>query len=518
MKIHKLLILLILFTISTIANAQVEDTDEVIRNFETNYDSLLNSFHIRRNTHILNKEYHSSAISLNAPKASQTEDSILAKRLRAIPSDITLSYNPKVRRYIETYVDKMPTKLSVMLGLSKYYFPLFEGILDKYGVPVELKYLVVIESALNPDAVSRRGATGLWQFMYSTAKLWDLRMNSVIDERKDPIKSTEAAAKYLKSLYRIYNDWTLALAAYNCGPGNVNKALRRSNGKDFWAIYDYLPRETRGYVPAFIGAAYAFNYYREHGINACDVSLPVATDTVTVTKDIHFGQLATVMQIDYDMLKDLNPQYKKFAVPGTQDFYTIKLPTNYICRYISLEDSIANYEKDKYFGDKNSTIDLDGNSTLVYKDKLVYHKVRKNETWASIARRYGVGVSELKAWNPKSAKRKSLQIGTSLAVKQQVAVKVEKPDKVDSTATQTPFTQINETTQLANSTNDEPQITSTTDKPQPKQSIVKHVVTKGDTIYSLAKKYNVPASHILSLNNLKNNNPVIRIGQTLRIK
>ncbi|MDR0790389.1 MAG: transglycosylase SLT domain-containing protein [Bacteroidales bacterium] len=516
MKRYNLLILTLLITIPIFAKAQIVETDDVITNFETNYDSLLNSFQIRQNTNLINKIYHSPNVSHNALKASQTEDSVLARRLRAIPSEITLSYNPKVRNYIETYVDKMPSKVSVMLGLSKYYFPIFEAILDKYGVPTELKYLVIIESALNPNAVSRRGATGLWQFMYATASPLDLRMNSVIDERKDPIKSTEAAAKYLKSLYRIYNDWTLALAAYNCGPGNVNKALRRSNGRDFWSIYDYLPRETRGYVPAFIGAAYAFNYYREHGIEAYDVSQPVAADTVTVTTDIHFGQVASVMGIEYDMLKELNPQYKKFMIPGSNDNYTIKLPTHLICNYITLEDSIASFEKEKYFSDKNSVIDLDGNSTVAYKEKLVYHKVRKNETWTSVAKRYGVGVNELKTWNPKSAKKKALAVGASLAVKQKVAVKVEKPQDADTNTTTTPFVSPTETLQIEND-----QIVTSTipaESTQQTQSVVKHTVRKGDTIYNISKKYNVSTNQILTLNKLSEKNPIIRIGQVLRVK
>ncbi|MDR1725814.1 MAG: transglycosylase SLT domain-containing protein [Bacteroidales bacterium] len=513
MKKFNLLILLLLIIVSNLANAQISDKDEVIQNFETNYDSLLNSFHIRQNTRLINKIYHGTAVSSNALKAYQTPDSILAKRLRSIPAEIKLSYNPKVRAYIETYVDKIPNKVSVMLGLSKYYFPIFEAILDKYGVPTELKYLVVIESALNPNAVSRMGATGLWQFMYSTARLWDLRMNSIIDERRDPIKATEAAAKYLRSLYRIYNDWTLALAAYNCGPGNVNKALRRSNGNDFWQIYDYLPRETRGYVPAFIGATYAFNYYREHGITAYDISKPIATDTVGVTKDIHFGQIASVMNIDYDMIKDLNPQYKLFKIPGSQDSYKLKLPTNLICNFISLEDSIANFEKDKYFSDNNSTIDIDGNTTIVYKDKIIYHKVRKKETWSSVAQRYGVSVSELKSWNPKSAKSNKLIVGNSLAVKQKIAVKIEKPEINDTT---TPFVSQSETSQLAASQDEKPNVTI--DKISPKQSVVKHVVKKGDTLFSLSKKYDVTMDTIINMNNLNKKNPIIKIGQTLRVK
>ncbi|MDR1006806.1 MAG: transglycosylase SLT domain-containing protein [Bacteroidales bacterium] len=516
MKPYNYLIYFFLIALPFLTKAQKDDTDEVIVNFERNYDSLLNSYHIRQSTRLINKTYHNDNFSGNTSTVSLTADSVLARRLRALPSEIPLTFNSKVRRYMETYVDKISNKVSMMLGLSKYYFPLFESILDRYGVPIELKYLVVIESALNPNAVSRMGATGLWQFMYATASHLDLRMNSVIDERRDPIKATEAAAKYLKSLYRIYNDWTLALAAYNCGPGNVNKAMQRSGGSDFWAIYDYLPRETRGYVPAFIGATYAFNYYQLHGINAYDITKPVATDTVTVTKDIHFGQIATVMQIDYDLIKDLNPQYKKFEIPGSQDRYIIKLPTDKICRFIALEDSIANYERDKFFGDKNSTVDLDGNSMLVYKDKLIYHKVRRKETWSSIARRYGVSVSELKSWNPKSARRRSLAVGASLAVKQKVAVKVDKPVESDTNVTPTPFAIDTVSSILTNQQEIVPK--ANISKTEPKQSVVTHKVKKGETLFGLSKKYDVPIDRIISLNKINKKRPVIRIGQILRIK
>ena len=224
-----------------------------------------------------------------AHRACDVSDSVFARRLRSIPSVVPLTYNDKVRANIIYYIDRIGDRVGVMLGLSKYYFPIFDEILDRHGVPCELKYLVVIESALNPKAVSRVGATGLWQFMYATGKMYDLRVNSIIDDRMDPIKATEAAAKYLKDLHKIYNDWTLAIAAYNCGPGNVNKAMKRSGRNDFWGMYDFLPKETRGYVPAYIAAAYVMNFHAEHGIYPAKLTKPLTliSDTIMSVSYTH---------------------------------------------------------------------------------------------------------------------------------------------------------------------------------------------------------------------------------------
>ena len=263
-------------TTETSLSIQQEQAD-----FTDDLDSLLQSWYVQN--------YISIAKDTGAQKAFQkTElnDSILEYQLQHIASPFSMDYNDRVKAFINLYVNKRHNQMSYMLGLSDYYFQMFEEIFDKYNVPLELKYLAVIESALNPRAVSKAGATGLWQFMYATGKIYKLEINSYVDERRDPVKATEAAAQFLSKLYSMYGDWTLVIAAYNCGPGNVNKAIRRSGGKkNFWEIYYRLPRETRGYVPAFIAATYAFHHYQDYGIRPSQMDLPIMTDTMNINQN-----------------------------------------------------------------------------------------------------------------------------------------------------------------------------------------------------------------------------------------
>ena len=420
--------LIVILSFPVVLLSQNTDETYAIRNFERNYDSLLSSFYIKQNSKVIRANYNKFSDNLCSPtSACNVPDSVFARRLRQLPSSIKLTYNNQVRNIIEYYIDKSGGRVSVMLGLSKYYFPIFEEILDRYSVPHELKYLVVIESALNPNAVSPAGASGLWQFMYSTGRMYDLRINSIVDDRKDPIKASVAAAKYLKDLYNIYNDWELALAAYNCGPGNVNKAIRRSGKTTFWGIYDYLPRETRGYVPSYIAACYVMNYYKEHNITPAILTKPIATDTVMLRRDIHFEQIADVLNIPYEQIKDLNPQYKQNKIMGSQDSYSLKLPIRYIKDFISLEDSIAEYNKAKYFEPEWQK------KEYTYKNIQLTHKVRSKETWSSIAKRYGVKANDLKKWN---GNKKNPPRGQLLTVNKTVKVEV---DKTQEQQTQSPF-------------------------------------------------------------------------------
>ena len=272
-------------------------------------------------------------------------DSVYIDRLSRIPSIIEMPFNDIVKKHIEAYTNRLRNKISFILAAANFYMPLFEEALDTYDLPLELKYLPVIESALNPTAMSRQRASGLWQFMLRTGKLYGLENNSLVDERRDPIKSTWAAARYLKDLYNIYKDWNLALAAYNCGPGNVNKAIRRAGGAtDYWEIYHLLPKETRGYVPGFIAANYIMNYYCEHGICPMDTQLPATTDTIHIHKNLNLKQVAEVCDINIDQLRSLNPQYKKDIVPGLSKPYVLRLPNNTVNRFIELEDSIYAYK------------------------------------------------------------------------------------------------------------------------------------------------------------------------------
>lgn len=267
-------------------------------------------------------------------------DEQLAERLSRIPTTIDLPLNNITREYIDAYC-KRKSSVAVMLGSSNFYMPIFEEALEKYGLPLELRYLPVIESAMRPSATSRVGAAGLWQLMLVTGRQYGLEVNTLVDERRDPIKSTDAAARLLRDLYNMYGDWSLAIAGYNCGPGNINKALLRAGNpetKNFWTIYNYLPRETRGYVPAFIAATYIMNYYCDHGITPMQASLPAESDTIVVQKQVKFSQIAGVCSnISVEDLRALNPQFRRDVIPAD---YAIRLPITNVEEFIQFEDSI----------------------------------------------------------------------------------------------------------------------------------------------------------------------------------
>ena len=270
------------------------------------------------------------------------------ERLRRLPVVMEMPYNSVVQKFIDQYSGRLRRTVSYALGAGNFYIPIFEEALGYYGLPLELKYLPVIESALEPKAKSPAGAVGLWQFMLATGKRYDLKVNSLIDERQDPYKSSWAAARYLRDLYKIYRDWSLVIAAYNCGPGNVNKAIHRANGvRDYWTIYPYLPSETRGYVPAFIAANYIMNYYCEHNICPMKTKLPVTTDTVTITRDLHMQQVAELCNIEVEAIKALNPQYRTQLIPGSSGPMTLCLPTETLNAFIDLKDSVYNYRADE---------------------------------------------------------------------------------------------------------------------------------------------------------------------------
>ena len=336
------------------------------------------------------------------------------RRLAAIPSVIEMPYNQIVRKHIERYVYRSRTLVEEMLGMSLYYMPIFEQALEKEGLPLELKYLPIVESALDPNAVSRVGAAGLWQFMIGTGKGLGLEVNSLVDERRDPYKSSAMAAKYLKNLYQIYNDWSLAIAAYNCGPGNVNKALHRNGGTgDFWDLYEYLPRETRGYVPAFIAANYAMTYYKQHNISPSLARKPLITDTVSVNRRIHFGQIANVLNIPIEEIRTFNPQYRADVIPGDNHPYTLVLPSQQVYSFIMSQDSIDNYRDDLYAhrsivepGGQVSTIEEYVNGQTANNSPRTYtHKVGRGETLSTIAAKYGMTTDELMSLNNMSSER-----------------------------------------------------------------------------------------------------------------
>lgn len=325
----------------TVTNEKGEkEVFDVPEALTSDYDSLLNAYNA--------KTYLKPNPDCNMPDVNPVYDrEVYKERLSRLPSVIEMPYNDVVQKFIDRYSGHLRRSVSIMLGMQNFYMPIFEEALESYGLPLELKYLPVIESGLNPNAVSRVGATGLWQFMLKTGKQYGLEINSLVDERRDPVKASYAAARYLRDLYKIFGDWNLVIAAYNCGPDNISKAMHRSKGEtDYWKIYPYLPRETRGYVPAFIAANYIMNYYCEHNICPMVADLPAKTDTVVVNRDVHFEQVAGVLGINVNQIKELNPQYRRNVVNGASRPSALRLPSNMVGSFIDKENDIYAYNAD----------------------------------------------------------------------------------------------------------------------------------------------------------------------------
>lgn len=353
------------------------------------------------------------AIDSLPASSSSLPDSVYELRLKALASPIQLPYNSIVKNYINRYTDTRYGTINRILSLSQYYFPIIEEELLRAGLPVELRAMAIIESALAPTAMSPRGAVGLWQFMPYTGKSYGLEVNSLVDERRDAVLSTRAACKYMSDLYRLYNDWTLAIAAYNCGPGNVNKALARAGEdcKTFWDIYWYLPPETRGYVPAFIGASYAYAYHKSHDVKYEPSPLPLATDTITVRRIMHFEQISSTIDLPIEMLRKLNPQYKLDIIPATTKSYALKLPTQFVTRYIKHEEEI--FSKDStYLKEYINPANID--KKKLERPGFVY-TVKKGDTLSGIASRYRVSVKNLMRWNGLRSAN-SLRIGQKIRI------------------------------------------------------------------------------------------------------
>lgn len=375
-------------------------------------DSLLQEWHIKN---YLTPDENCESSDEN-PQYDKEE---YISRLRRLPNLIEMPYNEVVQKFIDHYCTRLRRSVSYMLGASNFYVPIFEEALESYQLPLELKYLPVIESALNPGATSRVGAAGLWQFMLTTGKMYGLEVNSLVDERRDPIKSSYAAAHYLKDLYQIYNDWTLVIAAYNCGPANVNKAIRRAGGStDYWVIYPYLPQETRGYVPAFIAANYVMNYYCDHNICPMSATLPPSTDTIIVKRDVHFDQIVAMCNVKTEEVKALNPQYRTGIIPGSKADCILRLPTHGISAFIAAGDSVYNYNSDELFTHRTEVAvkqptSRSRNGRRTSGSKTV--TVRKGETLSTIAARNGTTVAKLKRLN--GLKNNNIRAGRKLKVR-----------------------------------------------------------------------------------------------------
>ncbi len=411
--------------------------------------------------------------------SSNISDAEMIRRLTAMNSFITLPFNENVKNYIILYSERMPSRMGRVMGLSSYYFPMFEEVLNRYGLPLELKYMAVIESMLNPVATSRAGARGMWQFMYSTARNYGLEINSFVDERLDVEKAMDAAARYLRDAYKIFGDWALAISSYNCGAGNVSKAIRRAGGsRDFWSIYPYLPRETRGYVPAFVGAMYAMTYYREYGIVPQNVGMPAQTDTFEIHRNLHFKQVNSVVGVPMDVLKNLNPQYIHEIIPGNTKTSILKLPYTWTNAFLETDrDSLYSFKADSLMSQK--VLKEVQSSTGKGQQRTAY-RVKSGDYLGRIASRHGVTVAQLKKWN--NLKSSNIREGQILYI-------YGKSYKGGgSSAKSSSSTSASKT----------------------------YTVKQGDSLYNIAKLYpGVSADDIKKANSLRSDN--IRPGQKLKI-
>jgi len=344
---------------------------------------------------------------------SSVADDIYLQRILDMENIFTLPYNDIVRNYVVLYAEKRKTWIPTTLGLCSYYFPIIQEAFNRHGIPEELACLAIVESAMNPRAVSRVGAKGMWQFMYATAKSYGLRINSYVDERYDPYKSADAAARYLKNAYDKFGDWSLALSSYNCGSGNTLRAIARNGGNsDYWGIYQYLPKETRGYVPAFVGALYVTKYYKEHGMDPKPCALPVKVDTFVINKRLHFVQVRDIVGVPIEDLRNLNPQYMYDMIPGG-DEYVLRVPEQYVDEFIAKEDTLYKYKVDSLF---NPVVikQIESNAAPYAGQNKIVYKVKSGDTLSKIAAKYKVTINDLKKWN--NLKTTNLKIGQNIAI------------------------------------------------------------------------------------------------------
>jgi len=456
--------------------------------WDLNLDTLLNFWHIK---HYMIAPQHDSYAH-----QEPVSDSIYVDRLSQLPCIMELPYNDVVRSCIDLYVDRRRSQVEYMLGLQALYFPMIEEMLDFYGLPLELKYLAIVESALNPVALSRAGASGLWQFVLPTGKFYGLEINSLVDERRDPYKATDAACRYFRDLYAIYGDWNLVIAAYNCGPGTVNKAIKRAGGKkDYWEIYQFLPKETRTYVPLFIAANYVMNYYTHHQLYPAQTVLPVATDTVMVTDMIHFDQIAEVLQMDKEHILALNPQYKTDIIPGNSKPRILKLPTVQAYAFIEREDSIKYHRAEELLTNRTYI-----GQSAANKEKTI-HKVKKGENLTVIGSKYGVSTADIRKWN--GLKSNSIAAGRNLTIY------IDNGGyALNKAATTTPSSQTK--------SNTTPSVSSVKPKDDSRQEYTSYKVRSGDSFFSIAKKYpGYTHDDLMKINNLTSAN--LKVGQVIKV-
>jgi len=524
MKSGKFLFCLLLIAAFSGKFVQADDKDTiriddtiVISGFGENLDSLLNLYYVQMGIQIEEADsiFYLAGDSLN----TDFPDSVYIERLGRLPVVMEMSYNRIVRNFIDLYTHSRRDRVQIMLRLTDYYFPMFEEVFDRYGIPEELKYLSVIESALNPRAVSRAGATGMWQFMYYTGKTYGLTVNSLVDERRDPLKSTIAAASFLSDLYAIYKDWTLVIAAYNCGPGNVNKAIRRAGGKkNYWDIYYYLPRETRGYVPAFIAATYVMNYAKEHNLYPASVDFEFHTDTIMIHDKLHLKQVSEVMGIPIEQLRDLNPEFKYDIVPGDSKPYALRIPQKQSMRFIELQDSIFAWKDSVFFNKDNVIISPTAKSTYVPDlpsdkyTKLIY-EVKSGDNLGFISTWYNVQLSDLRYWN--NIRQNMIRSGQKLAIYVPNA-RAEKYRGIDKMTFEQKQAMVGKPVTSVSAVSASPLATMTTSANI--GDFITYTVRSGDTLWEIAKKFpGVTDTDIIRLNNLTDGDS-IKPGQVIKIK
>ena len=449
-------------------------------------DSLLNIWYAHMMASDDTEEFDMDSVRFE----SNVPDEVYIERLKNMNSFISLPYNDIVKNYIILYSEKMPTKMAHMLGLCQYYMPIFDETFNKHDLPEELKAMAIIESAMNPLAVSRAGAKGMWQFMYATAKMYGLHIDSFVDERMDPFKSADAAARYLQDAYEIFGDWSLAIASYNCGAGNVNKAIRRSGGmRAFWDIWPYLPRETRGYVPAFVGALYAMTYYKEHGIKPEAIEMPVHVDTFKINKQLHLKQVAELTGAPLEELKNLNPQYRHDIIPGNSREYILRLPYTYTNAFIEHEDSVYTHKYDEFFNPSTIKKIQDGADG----ERIVY-VVKNGDYLGRIASRNRCTVAQIKRWN--NLKSNNIRVGQRLVI--------YKGGNGPSTSSSSSSTSASNSTSSSTSTSSNSSTPTGT-----------YTVKSGDTLSGIATRHGVTVNQLKQWNGLTSNN--IKVGQKLKL-
>ncbi|HYQ57871.1 MAG TPA: LysM peptidoglycan-binding domain-containing protein [Draconibacterium sp.] len=493
-------------------------SEEIIEEFELDIDNKLNTIFSDKMDSLMGSWDIQNRFNLDTTEVTILDypknlpDSVYINRLKEIEQVVDLSYNKVVKNYIQMYTERRRDLVEVMLGLSAYYFPIFEETLDKYDMPLEIKYLAIIESALNPKAHSRAGANGLWQFMLGTARNMNLEITSFVDERRDPVKSTDAAARYLTKLYETYGNWHLAIAAYNCGPGNVNRAIRRSGGRtNYWEIYNRLPRETRGYVPAYIAATYAFEYHKEHNLIPRYPEIELSVDTVMVNDYLHFNQVSAKVNINNEELRALNPMYRRDVIPAKKNKpYPLVLPNEVILDFVDLDTAIFAFERDKYFPDNTLMDPTTSNSSyftpvdIKGKAKVVY-TVKAGDNVGFISSWFHVRASDLRYWN--NISRDMIRVGQKLAI----YVPEKEQEKYEQVANMT-FAQ----KQASIGKSATPSKARETKPLDP--SFEYYTVRKGDTLWDIAQKYaGISADEIMRLNQLTNDRGLY-IGQKLKIK